>query len=102
MPVDVAWAPQVVEKVARAICPLVLVGTDYDEVPVDEVFIRPRYQHLPPRLMAVTSTALSASPLPEALALIERLMVVDAAAFADTYDDAAAFLARVRKRKDRP
>ena len=48
-------------------------------------------------MRAVRAETLAASPLPEALALIERLMVVDAAAFADTYGDAAEFLARVRE-----
>ena len=93
-PADVTWAPEV-WAVARAIC-------EADSYAWDGIS-KERYQ----KYLGMTRAALSASPLPEALALIERLIarrvtMADSRAWDMAVADAAAFLARVRERKDRP
>jgi hypothetical protein len=48
------------EAVARALYPMLVHGGDYDEVPVDEAFTRPRYQHLAERANAAADAAIAA------------------------------------------
>ena len=84
---DITWAPEVVEAImsgmSRAgMCPIRAV---------DDRELRP-----------LATAALSASPLPEALALIERLIeaashMADSMAWDVAVADAAAFLARVKR-----
>lgn len=47
------------EAVARALYPMLVHGGDYDEVPVDEAFTRPRYQHLAERANAAADAVLA-------------------------------------------
>lgn len=60
------------EAVARALYPVLVRGGNYDEVPIDEAFRRPRYQHLREQALSAADAALSvARPLIEAEALRE-------------------------------
>lgn len=54
-------------RIARAIYPRMIMGGDYDAVPIDEAFRRPRYQHLRERALAIARDVLSAPPSPSAL-----------------------------------
>ncbi len=51
-----------VERVARAIYPHLVEGTDYDEVPIHEAITRPRYRHLWERALRAADAALAAMP----------------------------------------
>lgn len=53
------------EKIARALCPTMLDDGYYDEVPVDEVFSRPRYQHLAERAYRAVDAVLEAMREPD-------------------------------------
>ena len=95
---DVTWAPEVVQSTMDAIEHA--MNTPPPRGSYDPVF-------RPITLEAVTVAALSASPLPEAVALIERLiatraegpdgMEMDLGSVDQIIADAAAFLARVRE-----
>lgn len=115
MPADVTWAPGVVEAVGRRIAPR--IGADFDRTPPD--YIMTVVKNRPNQLgdwrndvLILATAALSASPLPEAVALIERFIAACgieanaldiaaihkiAAPLSETARDAAAFLARVRE-----
>lgn len=47
------------EKVARAAYPLIMAGTDYDAVPIDEAFSRPRYFMLREQSLAVADAIIA-------------------------------------------
>lgn len=92
MPPDVAWAPEVVEAVALGVQSVSGNCNAWSgEVCKSERECLCR---------RVAAAALSASPLPEALALIGRLVGADLVELCDKEGDiaadAAAFLARVR------
>ena len=86
MTTDVTWAPEVVEAIMSGI------GQAFP-ITLDDRELRP-----------LATAALSASPLPEALNLIERLIarrntMADSKAWDKAVGDAAAFLVRVRREK---
>jgi hypothetical protein len=96
--VDRTWAPEVVKKVARGIAPK--IGADFDRTPPD--YIMTVVKNRPNQLgdwrndvLILATAALSASPLPDALDLLEKI-----ATNADGgwwTRDAAALVARVRE-----
>ena len=92
MPPDVTWAPEVVEKIRDAMRVAATPG-----VWQSDGWLQSRN----PTPESVVRAALSASPLPEALTLIERLIarrgtMAESVAWDMAVADAAAFLARVK------
>ena len=104
MPPDVTWAHGVTEKVARAMNPEQWRWYERAKAYEREHLQVPHVSHAPFIIQQTeaATAALSASPLPEALVLIERLTkrrvtMADSMAWDAAVADARAFLARVRK-----
>ena len=51
--------PELRERLALMLAPVLKWGTDYDEVPTAEIFSRPRYQHLAERVFVAADAALA-------------------------------------------
>lgn len=55
---------EMVERVARTIAPIIVRGTLWEDVPIDEIFRRPRYSFLAERARDAARTAIAAMPAP--------------------------------------